>query len=179
MFRASIFDAWVARAACAAATTVFRSALASSPSRFSTVPSISVPRVSSEAPPDDEPYRAYVRNRVHKDLVQSPPEARTLAYASPSPPGLHHALVGIVAQEIYRGESLLFLRKASRLRQRAQSLSARHPPAPGPKPAENPYPGRCLDEARLRLHLLPEGVQGHEGSVPCSLRRGTTLRLLA
>ena len=73
------------------------------------------------------------------------------------------SIVGILAQEIYRGESLLFLREAPELRQRAQPLFARHSPALEPEPAEDTDPGRQVHQARLRLYLLPEGFQGSKG----------------
>ncbi|CAA9451261.1 MAG: LSU ribosomal protein L28p @ LSU ribosomal protein L28p, zinc-dependent, partial [uncultured Rubrobacteraceae bacterium] len=64
------------------------------------------------------------------------------------------------------GESLLFLWEAAQLRQRAQPFPSRHAPPLEPEPAEDPDPGRRSDEARLRLYLLPEGVQGPEGRAP-------------
>ncbi len=85
-------------------------------------------------------------------------------------------MASILAQEVSRGESLLFLREGPELRQRAQPLLARHAPALEPEPAEDPDPGRPLDEARLRLYLLPESVQGSEGRAPRAPRCGNHLK---
>src|SRR5215212_11553284 len=93
-----------------------------------------------------------------------------MAFLQPSLPGLHHTLAGILAQEIYSGESLLFLRKAAQLRQRAQPLFARYAPPLGPQSAESSDSGRRLDEARLRLYQMLEGVQGPEGPTPHASR---------
>src|ERR687894_2669608 len=49
---------------------------------------------------------------------------------------------GILAQEKFRGESLLFVREEARFRQRAQPLAEGDAPAQRPEPAEGPHPGR-------------------------------------
>src|SRR5215207_11450024 len=90
--------------------------LTSASSLFSAVPPITRLRILTNA-------------TSHEDLVQSPPGPRP---PSVSPkigvllamPGRYQVLAGILAQEISRGESLLFLRKAPKLRQRAQPLCA-------------------------------------------------------
>src|ERR687898_1750566 len=117
-------------------------------------------------PPRDEPNRASVCNHAPResDTISARSPGFGVRFAAASGPS--SCIASIVAQEIYRGESLLFLRKASRLRQRAQPLFARHPAASRPEPAEDPHSGRRLDEAGLRLHLLPEGVQGPESPAP-------------
>src|SRR5918994_5126286 len=117
-------------------------------------------------PPRDEPNRASVCNHAppESDTISARSSGFGVRFAAASGPS--SCIASIVAQEIYRGESLLFLRKASRLRQRAQPLFARHPAASRPEPAEDPHSGRRLDEAGLRLHLLPEGVQGPESPAP-------------
>src|ERR687894_2534192 len=117
-------------------------------------------------PSRDEPNRASVCNHASResDTISARSPCFGVRFAAASGPS--SCIASIVAQEIYRGESLLFLRKASRFRQRAQPLFARHPTASRPEPAEDPYPGRPLDEAGLRVHLLPEGVQGPESPAP-------------
>ena len=70
---------------------------------------------------------------------------------------------GILAQENYSGESLLFLRKEAELRQRAEPLVEGDAPALESDPAEDPHPGRPGDQAGLGLRLVPEGLQGAEG----------------
>jgi len=75
-------------------------------------------------------------------------------------PGRYQVLAGILAQEISHGESLLFLRKAPKLRQRAQPLFARYATTLEPEPTEDPGPGRRIRQACLRLYLLLKGVQG-------------------
>src|SRR5918912_4454490 len=71
---------------------------------------------------------------------------------------------GILAQENYSGESLLFLRKEAELRQRPEPLSEGDAPALEPQPAEGPYPGGIGDQAGLGLRFLSEGFQGAEGA---------------
>jgi len=70
---------------------------------------------------------------------------------------------GILAQEKYSGESLLFLRKEAEFRQRPEPLSEGDAPALEPEPAEGPHPGRYGNQARLGLRLMSEGLQGAEG----------------
>jgi hypothetical protein len=72
---------------------------------------------------------------------------------------------GILAQEKYSGESLLFLRKEAEFRQRPEPLSEGDAPALEPEPAEGPHPGRYGNQACLGLRLVPEGFQSAEG--PC------------
>src|SRR5829696_2739045 len=71
--------------------------------------------------------------------------------------------IGILAQEKFRGEGLLFVRKETRLRQCAQPLPEGNAPSAQPQPAEGPHPGRRHVAAGLGMHLLPQGVQGTEG----------------
>ena len=126
----------------------------------------SPPLESLERPPHDERGYASACNCPLRESGTISARGLETAFLQPSLAGLHLTLAGTLAQEIYSGESLLFLRKAAQLRQRAQPLFARHAPPLGPQPAESSDPGRRLDEARLRLHQVPEGVQGSEGPTP-------------
>src|SRR3712207_3166429 len=71
--------------------------------------------------------------------------------------------IGILAQEKYSGESLLFLRKEAEFRQRPEPLSEGDAATLEPEPAEGPHPGRYGDPTRLGVRLVPEGLQGTEG----------------
>src|SRR5581483_1490717 len=51
------------------------------------------------------------------------------------------------------------------VRELAQPLDGRHPAALQPEPPEGPHRRRRPPPARLRLHALPEGGQGHEGAL--------------
>ena len=81
---------------------------------------------------------------------------------------------GILAQEKYSGESMLFLRKEAEFRQRPEPLSEGDTPALEPEPAEGPHPGRYGDQARLGLRLVSEGLQGTQSrvAIPAFRRRG-------
>ena len=70
---------------------------------------------------------------------------------------------GILAQENYSGESLLFLRKEAELRQRPEPLVKGDASTLEPEPAKDPDPVWLGDQACLGLRLVPEGFQIAEG----------------
>src|SRR5215207_7678227 len=61
------------------------------------------------------------------------------------------------------GPYLSLLRQAPRLRAEPLALHGRHQAALRCEPAEGPHLRSGRAEARLRLHPLPEGGQGHQG----------------
>src|SRR5919108_183078 len=61
------------------------------------------------------------------------------------------------------GPYLSLLRQASGLRPEPLALNGRHEAALRREPAEGPDLRRRRSQARLRLHPLPEGGQGHQG----------------
>ncbi len=70
---------------------------------------------------------------------------------------------GILAQEKYSGESLLFLRKGAGFRQRPEPLPEGDAAALESEPAKGAHPGRPGDQARVGVRLVFEGLQGTEG----------------
>src|SRR5215210_2974676 len=107
------------------------------------------------------PGRPPLQHTYCNNLIQSPPMRVGVARASLlRPPNS----TGILAQEMFRGESLLFMRKEAELRQRPEPLAEGDAPALEPQPAEGPYPGGIGYKAGLGLRLVPEGFQGAEGA---------------
>ena len=58
-------------------------------------------------------------------------------------------------------QDLLTLREEARLRQQPKPLDGRHEAAVQPEPPAGPDDARRQGDARLRLHALPQGRQGH------------------
>src|ERR687893_3076600 len=69
---------------------------------------------------------------------------------------------GILAQEKFRGESLLFMRKEAELRQCPEPLFKGDASSLEPEPPEGSCPGRPDAQAGMGVRLLPQGVQGGE-----------------
>src|SRR3954471_7584150 len=70
------------------------------------------------------------------------------------------------------GQGLSFLREGSRVRPEPQPLDGGHQAPLQPEPSEGPDHGWLRAAPGLRLHPLPEGRQGHEGTLrdPALLR---------
>src|SRR4051794_38194477 len=66
------------------------------------------------------------------------------------------------------GSNLSFLRQAPRLRPEPLALHGRHQAPVRREPAEGAHHGGGRAQARVRLHALPEGGQGHEGLDPAA-----------
>src|SRR4051794_13363241 len=63
------------------------------------------------------------------------------------------------------GSNLSLLRQAPGLRPEPLALHGRHQAALRCEPPEGPHRRERRPQARLRLHALPQGRQGHEGTV--------------
>src|SRR4051812_13885299 len=66
------------------------------------------------------------------------------------------------------GPNLSFLRQAPGLRPEPLALDGRHEAPVRREPPEGAHHGGGRAEARVRLHALPEGWQGHQGVVPAT-----------
>ena len=64
---------------------------------------------------------------------------------------------------IRRVQGLLLLREGTRLRQQPEPLHGRHQAPLQPEPPEGPDLSERDAPTRVRVHALPQGLEGHEG----------------